>query len=1346
MSAPQNTLKWNTADRLGVAVSLDSVRRPGFYDAISPQGLADGNYHIMVMKGLDAGAGNYNTKQIAYQVGSGTAYVRDFNGATWSSWTSLGGGSGSDVDLAVSNRTSTGFNVAATNDIGTGTAAPLPLATSSLAGLLSATDKAKIDALPVGFVGIYASMAALQTAIPTSTNGYYAVLLNAAADPSFAVWDDDTSAWVEASGVTVGTTNLSINGTDTTVTIESDTGDDATLPVAGNTEAGIITATTYKRIFNLRIYNVLNYGADNSGDSGDAAANRTAFENAILDCDGDGGGIIYAPQGIYYISYGGSASVGGVRLRSNMALVGDGIGNTIIRAADIGNNDMAGLVRTQSGIENANVSVRDLTIDGNKAEQTGWANIICFFAGVTPDNRTLFDTDIWCVNVECKNGKNGTTGSSNLSRGYGFDPHESVKRFAAVNCIAHDCERDGFVLDGVIDFSLIGCKSWDNGRHGFNFITETFNGVVQGCHAWDNVDNNYVVQGDSHHINFLGNHSRGSGKNGFRIRRGGTVINTHILLMGNIIMEAQRNGIQLTGANHNVINGNLFLNNSQAANNTYFDVSLDEDDGDTMTFTGAQYNIVQNNHAVALASNKTKAAYREDDAASVPPTSNTFMWNTATGQVSGKYDDGISSTSKIIDYGYLTVYDVAGHDIVGDNSAENGTKIRNLVNLVAARGGGIIKFGPGTFLMSGTGTASQGCIALPSNVHLKGDGMGTTVLKAVDPVNNTLTGIVRTKSGATNTNISVSDLTIDAQTCSGTGDITSLYVGGSSDGFIYFNELEVKGGQNGTSNLGYGVRVTASAYGVYLSAVYAHHNERDNIYFDGASWSSIIDSISEYAGRHNANFSNGAHDIAVQNLRAANATTNGVFISEDAYDIRFNGGVVKNSGEDGFRIRRGSTLPNTHITIDHMLIETNGRDGISFAGSGENAVRCNTFRGNGTAANNTYADVSFELDSSYTSTKAERNYCAGNLHIPAASGNKVDYFYAERTSAGDLNVVLWNYFTGSAATANYLLASASTTVFRDHTSSPLAAGSDNQVQYNNGGVLGGDAGLTIDETNHRPRAISGLVAGTPASAAAPSTGEVVFQAATRGGAALPAFYKAREHIIQPALFDRAWGQFVPNFNSTTLVVPGFANTTVGTATARAPSTGAKLSQAKRVGYDSSGTSGNAAGVRQSSRGLYRGSAAGTGGFTVHIVFGFNTTPTAPRVFVGLYGAASEFAVIDGDPNGRTNLVGIGCDVGDTNLYVYTNDGSGAPAEVNLGANFPITSGAMYELFLHCEPNGSAIEYYVRRLDSAQVAQGTLSSDLPAATTVMAPQCAMHNGATAEVVGIDIVSMYYEMPL
>jgi hypothetical protein len=134
--------------------------------------------------------------------------------------------------------------------------------------------------------------------------------------------------------------------------------------------------------------------------------------------------------------------------------------------------------------------------------------------------------------------------------------------------------------------------------------------------------------------------------------------------------------------------------------------------------------------------------------------------------------------------------------------------------------------------------------------------------------------------------------------------------------------------------------------------------------------------------------------------------------------------------------------------------------------------------------------------------------------------------------------------------------------------------------------------------------------------------------------------------------------------------------------------------------------------------VFRGNAAGRGGFKFQGSFGFiEDVSTAPRFFHGL--AAPATWVGTADPSSQVNIIGLAIDSTDSNLHLMHNDGSGIATDIDLGANFPWTIGAAYMLTLECAPNGNSVTYVVQRLDDrTKVASGTLSTDLPANTVFL----------------------------
>lgn len=164
---------------------------------------------------------------------------------------------------------------------------------------------------------------------------------------------------------------------------------------------------------------------------------------------------------------------------------------------------------------------------------------------------------------------------------------------------------------------------------------------------------------------------------------------------------------------------------------------------------------------------------------------------------------------------------------------------------------------------------------------------------------------------------------------------------------------------------------------------------------------------------------------------------------------------------------------------------------------------------------------------------------------------------------------------------------------------------------------------------------------------------------------------------------------------------------------------------------SSGTASSSALVRNTFLTLWRGNAAGLGGFWLHGAFGVvGTVPANQRAFFGLYGTAAGLTAA-ADPSAALDQVGFQCDAGQTTLRIGSNDASGVATVTDLGANFPCTTtGIAYDWWLWAAPNASTISYAIREMVGGFTASGTLSTDLPTNTVRLAPQMWINNGGTA----------------
>ena len=233
--------------------------------------------------------------------------------------------------------------------------------------------------------------------------------------------------------------------------------------------------------------------------------------------------------------------------------------------------------------------------------------------------------------------------------------------------------------------------------------------------------------------------------------------------------------------------------------------------------------------------------------------------------------------------------------------------------------------------------------------------------------------------------------------------------------------------------------------------------------------------------------------------------------------------------------------------------------------------------------------------------------------------------------------------------------------------------------------------------------------------------------------------------IQPLVAQRRVNVAIPQAASTNVQTLGISLTTSGTATSRSMTSTNLQTSSPRIGYLSAAGAGSVAGTRATGQ-VWRGNATGLGGF--HFVCRFAITDavlvSTANMFVGLESASG--APSDVAPSTLTNILGVGCDNGDTHLQLYAA-GSAAQARVDLGANFPVNTVSVdvYELVLFAAPNASSISYQLTRLNTGNVVSGnvSVSANLFSNTTFMFQQIWRSNGGTATAVAIDMYNLYTE---
>lgn len=216
-------------------------------------------------------------------------------------------------------------------------------------------------------------------------------------------------------------------------------------------------------------------------------------------------------------------------------------------------------------------------------------------------------------------------------------------------------------------------------------------------------------------------------------------------------------------------------------------------------------------------------------------------------------------------------------------------------------------------------------------------------------------------------------------------------------------------------------------------------------------------------------------------------------------------------------------------------------------------------------------------------------------------------------------------------------------------------------------------------------------------------------------------------------------------NGTTLNSTGLNVTGTGTATALNVAATNIFTAMRSIEYPiTTAAAAAVAGWRSASAQFFRGTGK-LGGFFFVCRFGRSRGAAANATLRGFTGlAASTAAPTDVDPSTFTDVLGVGCDAGDTNWQVMHRTGSGAVTKVDTGIPKAVAdSSEMYEVAMFCPPGGTVVHVQFTRLSDDATFTHTITTNLPAANTLLAPRGHYSVGGTSAVIGYALSSAYIE---
>jgi hypothetical protein len=287
--------------------------------------------------------------------------------------------------------------------------------------------------------------------------------------------------------------------------------------------------------------------------------------------------------------------------------------------------------------------------------------------------------------------------------------------------------------------------------------------------------------------------------------------------------------------------------------------------------------------------------------------------------------------------------------------------------------------------------------------------------------------------------------------------------------------------------------------------------------------------------------------------------------------------------------------------------------------------------------------------------------------------------------------------------------------------------------------------ILIDRTSGRVELPKPAILPAASSApAAPASGKLALYARSRAGQPWLEAMRSngRDFSLQPHLGLVRPAVWLPSSGATT-TTEGMSNSTVGTVSTPGLAATSLATSMRRWRLTSATAVDSAADQRSGVFTCWRGNAAGLGGWTFVTRLSLATLQATGMAFFGLCGSTAAFATTLA-LSAVVSCIGIGIQRGThTRWQLVTNDASGAPTLVDMGASFAIATGGVLTLMIAASPNAASV--WVRVVDevSGGVFEQEVTADLPAANQFLAPRLFMNNGATAAAVAYDCAGVYLE---
>ena len=241
-----------------------------------------------------------------------------------------------------------------------------------------------------------------------------------------------------------------------------------------------------------------------------------------------------------------------------------------------------------------------------------------------------------------------------------------------------------------------------------------------------------------------------------------------------------------------------------------------------------------------------------------------------------------------------------------------------------------------------------------------------------------------------------------------------------------------------------------------------------------------------------------------------------------------------------------------------------------------------------------------------------------------------------------------------------------------------------------------------------------------------------------------------DYPLQSSLWGNQVQQVTPATGTTAGSFIGGSLTSAGTVSHPTPTNTSRATGMRRIRHANVVTTTNQVlgfhGGAADMACYLRGNGNGPGGFMLFARFSTALwAANTVRLFVGLRSGTT--AIVASDTLPAVSMCGFWHATTDngTTINFVTKDGTTSNSTAITVPTLAADVG--FDAYIYCPPQGSTIFYRLDRLDTAAtIVDTSTATNVPAATTFMAPECAMSNGTantTVTTVAIALNKLYIE---